>query len=200
MSFATVAELQDWMGFTVDASETTRAQLMLDSATSGIKAWTRQTIEQVTDDTVQLQGTWEHVLELPERPVTSVSSVAVDGEAQTVTTDYLVVRNELRRPNAEFQNWQPPTSDFFPFAKTGWGGPSVIVEVTYTHGFATIPDDIKGICLAKAARMFMNPEATSAKLIDGQQLTYGLRHLDLTDGEKEILNAYKKAARSVSTW
>lgn len=198
MPFATTDELADWLGYTI--TETARATLMLEVATGTIQSWTRQTIEQVANDSVELQGTWEPVLKLPERPVTSVSSVTLDGTLLTVTDDYVVVKDELRRPNAEYHNWQAPSSDFYPFTKTGWGGPSAIVAVTYTHGFATIPDGVKGVCLSLAGRMFTNPEMAATRVVDAQTFQYGQRHLDLTDGEKKVLRKYRRTAKASSQW
>lgn len=200
MAFATNAELEDWLGYTLDASETTRATLVLEVASATIQAYTRQTISEVSGDAVELKGTWEHVLELPERPVTAVASVSVDGVAQTVTTDYLVVKNELRRPNAEYHNWQMPSNDFYPFAKTGWGGPSSIVAVTYTHGFDPVPDDIKGVTLQLATRMWSNPEVVAMKSIDGNTWQYGMGHSNLLDGEKMVLSKYRRNSQAVSVW
>lgn len=200
MAFATNAELEDWLGYALDASEADRATLILEVATATIQAHTRQTISEVATDAVELQGTWEHVLELPERPVTAVTSVSVDGVAQTVTDDYLVVKNELRRPNAEYHNWQMPSNDFYPFTKTGWGGPSSIVAVTYTHGFSTVPDDVKGVCLQLATRNWSNPEAVAMKVIDANTFQYGQRYLNLSDTEKDILSKYRRTSRAVSVW
>lgn len=200
MAFATNTELEDWLGYSLDASETDRATLFVEVATGTIQAYTRQTISEVSADAIELRGTWEHVLELPERPVTAVTSVTVDGVAQTVTDDYLVVRNELRRPNAEYHNWQMPSNDFYPFTKTGWGGPSAVVAVTYTHGFATIPDEVKGMCLSLAARAFTNPEMAAMRIVDAQTFQYGQRHLDLTNGEKTILSKYRRTSKALSQW
>lgn len=199
MSFATVAELGNWLDRDL-SSKTDEAQLALDVATAQIQAYTRQTIEEVADDTVQLKGTWRHVLELPERPVTSVSSVTVDGEAQTLTDDYVVVRNELRRPNAEYHNWQVPSSDFYPFTKTGWGGPSVIVEVVYTHGYSTIPDDIKGVCLALAGKAFGNPQDARSEQIDDYRIEYSRRAQSALSDYKDVLGFYRRTVRSMSVY
>lgn len=198
MPFATTDELADWLGYTI--TETARATLMLEVATGKIQSWTRQTIEQVINDAVELKGTWEPVLKLPQRPVTAVASVTIDGTALTVTDDYVVVKDELRRPNAEYHNWQAPSSDFYPFTQTGWGGPSAIVAVTYTHGFATIPDDVKGVCLSLAGRAFTNPEMAAMRTVDSQTFQYGPRHLDLTDGEKDVLAKYRRRAKASSQW
>ena len=193
MPFATAADLEDWLGVgTLDAS---RATVVLDAATGAIQGWTRQTISEVAGDAVELRGTWKPVLELPERPVTAVTSVSVDGVAQTVDDDYVVVRNELRRP----EGWDSQLR-FSVFGPEGWGGPDVVVAVTYTHGFATVPDDVKGVCLQLAGRMYLNPEAAAMKVIDGHTFQYGLDFLALTDGEKATLRKYRRTSRAAPTW
>ena len=181
MGFATVAELGEWLGYPVDPAETARAQLLVDIATADIQSHTRQTIERVVDDTVTMPGTWEPVLRLPERPVESVSAVTVDGVALVDGTDYVVVGDEVRRP-------------------AGFGGPGVVVVVTYTHGWTIVPDDVKGVCLALAARRWVNPEAVTATTVDDQQWNFGSAHSGLTLAEKATLSRYRRGVRAATVW
>lgn len=39
--------------------------------------------------------------------------------------------------------------------------------VTYTHGYATVPDSIKNLCLERAARQYVNPEGLVSSTVDG---------------------------------
>lgn len=193
MAFATVAELEDWLGYSLDAGETDRASLLLDVASATIQTHTGQTLELVTDDVADLRGTWERVLTLPERPVVSVASVVLDGETLTVDDDFVVVGDQLRRPG--FQTLSPQ-SDFYP--KSGWGGPDVVVRVTYTHGFAVIPDDVKGVCLSLAARLWSGSAGLAMEVLGSYTVQY--RRVELEDWERAVLNRYRRRTMSASVF
>lgn len=79
-----------------------------------------QRLIEVTDDEVELVGGPGPWLDLPQRPVTDVSEVAVDGVDLIVGTDYRVYGSRLWRSSG----WM-----------TAWGEPAA-VTVTYDHGYA----------------------------------------------------------------
>lgn len=51
-----------------------------------------------------------------------------------------------------------------------WSGD---VEVTYTHGFETIPDTIKAICLECVTRVWVNPGNASQEAYGSERVTHG---------------------------
>ena len=90
--FATATEFAEFTGMTLPA-DLARLQSHLDMASSLIRAYCDQTLSFVTDDVVTVYPRASTLLTLPERPVTEVSDVDVDG---TVITDYYVVPRGIR--------------------------------------------------------------------------------------------------------
>lgn len=153
MSFATPADLAAYLQrppFAAGA-ETTSAQLALDIASAVVTERAGQTFT-VATETVTLDTHGDEDVHLPQRPVTSVGSVttrdrgSVTNTARTLNTDYEVRGGRLR--------W------------VGIGVWPYEVTVTYTHGYATIPNDVKGATLAVAAEIYSNPEGLSQSAID----------------------------------
>lgn len=142
-AFADADDLAALLGETFDATRSAQAAIALDLASTAIRAWTRQTIDLVEDDTIVVDGVWETDLILPERPVVEVTGVTVDGVADT---GWELVGSSLRRTVG------------------GWGGPDVAVEVTYTHGWEMTPDAVRSVCLQAAARFMINPEASAGTI------------------------------------
>src|SRR5687767_3629238 len=136
--FATAADLAKYLQTTFDATQITNAELLLDLVSAEIQAYTGQTIAEVEDDEVTIDGTSGEYLFLPQLPVNAVSSITVAGTTIT-SSDYHVYADlgYVRRANGGSWGYLPRT-----------------VVVTYDHGYATIPDAIRGVCLAAAARKF----------------------------------------------
>lgn len=119
---------------------------LADEATSLVQEATDQRLVEVVDDQVTIMGTTDSWLDLPERPVASVSLVEIDGEA---VTDYKLVGSRLWR-------------------SCGWSSkiyePSA-VDITYTHGY---PDGAQRLERAKTAvrglafELSDNPSGSSA--------------------------------------
>src|SRR5690606_41864707 len=83
--------------------------------TAVVQGEVRQRLVQATD-TISLVGTTESWLPLPERPVTEVSSVSLDGQP---IDDWQLHGSRLWRPDGWAASAYEPTT----------------VEVTYTHGY-----------------------------------------------------------------
>jgi hypothetical protein len=105
---------------------------------------------------VGLPGAW---LDLPQRPVTAVSEVDIDGEELTASTDYKLLGSRLWRA-------------------AGWASclwePSV-VTVTYSHGY---PAGHQALQLARAAVLSLikgvygNPGGATRVAIDDYSEAY----------------------------
>lgn len=191
MAFATEAELEAYTGASIDTS---RATILLDVATAAIKAYTNQTLSRVTNDTVILPGNHTNTLELPERPVISIGAVSIGDTALTVDSDFVWDgRSGLLRGTAV--SGVLVINDGPLVSGTGdWGGPGAQVSVTYTHGFATIPDDIKGVCLALAARSLQSPDGVNSETIGSYSVSYSRTGgaVSLLDEERRLLDRYRR--------
>ena len=117
---------------------------------------TNQTLSRVTNDTVILPGNYTGVLELPERPVASVGAVTIGDTTLTVDSDFVWDgRTSLLRGTAV--TGVLVINDGPLISGRGDWGPGAQGDRDLHHGFATIPDDIKGVCLALAARSLQSP-------------------------------------------
>lgn len=156
-SFATVAELADYLQTTIAAgTQTTAAQMALDAATQAIKSYTRQDIEAVGDDTYTVVyarpsgSTWPYTstLFLPQLPVNDVSEVEIAGTA--LGADYWVweANGILHRTDGSYFDT---------------GASPVTVNVTYSHGYSPIPADVKQVCLQMAATQYQYSTAAGTE-------------------------------------
>lgn len=139
MGFCSVGDLEDFLQLTIAAgAQTEAATAAIDEATAAIRNYCHQYISLVEDDEFTFDVPARRPqLFLPELPVTEVSEVVEDGETLTVTDDYKLGRNGVLH-----------RVDYF------WEEGVQMVTVTYSHGHATIPDDIKKVCARSAARAY----------------------------------------------
>lgn len=138
--YATPSELASFLKQDVDTSTATLA-LQVASALFSQRSGVMFT---PTTTTYQTVGTGYRQLFLPFYPVTAVSAVRSIGAGGTLTlTDYTLIRGVLYR-------------------LLGFGTPGVfppdLVEVDLTHGFATVPDDVKGAVLETAGAAYSSPD------------------------------------------
>jgi hypothetical protein len=195
--FASANELADFLGRSIEDEEVARADLLLQLASAAVQAAAQQTIALVEDDEVSLMGNYSGELWLPERPVIDVSEITVRhgwGQAAVVTVPVGEIQWERRglvqRALANVETNGP----CLPYG--GWGGPLATVDVTYSHGWQTVPDDLRGVALAVAARSFANPNGVRSKTIEGSiSVTYSDATADvgvgLSEDEHRICRRYR---------
>jgi len=138
-AFATAAELASFLQ--VASVDTASANQALNIASQAIRDYCGWSISQETVTSKTLDGTGERSIWLPTLLLTAVASVVEDGTTLTVTTDY---------------DW----TSYGRLVRNGcWPRTARSVVVTYTHGYATVPDSVKGVCLAAAGRRYQNPSS-----------------------------------------
>lgn len=171
MAFATVAELANALQVTIPAgAKTTQAQQALDHATALIQAVAERDFTEGTDTEETLDGNGLNTLLLANYPVTAVGSVEVNGEEIAVDEAF---------------SW---TSAGILTHLTGtWGTDRASIVVTYTHGYATIPTELKYVCLEVAKRLFDNPRGFDSKTSQDTAVSYPRTFGGLTDAEKDII-------------
>ncbi|MFD7609715.1 hypothetical protein [Streptomyces sp. NPDC059828] len=176
--FATAAELA--AATQADIPEAT-ADLALASASAIIRGWTRQDITRVSDDMVMLRVLNESELVLPQRPVVSVSQVRVNS---LVLQDWVLSGERLLRTGG----WRrlPGT--------TTYPDPG-LVEVTYTHGWEEVPDDVRAVCLDLASMTVTNPTGLREVAIDDYRRVFASETLGsgtLSDAHRSMLTPYRR--------
>lgn len=172
MAFATISDLENVLGREIDEADAS-ALFALDAATAMVRGIVEQYIEEVEDDVIVLDGSGTRVLLLPETPVSDVSLIEVDGE-------------EL---NADEYQWS--ANGYVRKLNGTWTTDLRSIEVTYTHGYATIPPLIVSITAKLAARMLDTPAAARQETIGAYSVSYSPATLQAD--ELVLLDAYKRS-------
>src|SRR5690606_22691726 len=80
---ATPDDLWTLLGETVETLPYQKAVLLIEIATGEVQAAAGQRLVQIVDDQLEIMGTTDSWLNLPQRPVTAVANVMVDGQPVT---------------------------------------------------------------------------------------------------------------------
>lgn len=156
---ATPEDLASLLQQDLDASTAT---LVLEAATSVVQAVVGQRILEVVGDTATLIGGTDGWLDLPQRPVSAVTSVTLDGETVTEGT----ATGTYRRFGSRL--WRD----------CGWATcytePSTVVVVN-THGYPTGSQELqlaRSAVLSLAKGAYANPSGASREAIDDYSVAY----------------------------
>lgn len=152
MSLPNLAVEADLSARGVDTSDTDLVAAMLAVASSVVRGATRSPVLSTTSTVTLWAFDRDTYLDLPGKPVTSVTTVTVDG---TAVTDYDLIHGRLYR-------------------RCGWGGcEPVKIVATYTHGFAEVPANVlQLVCdlaiagMDHAADGAIDPRVISEKIDD----------------------------------
>ncbi|WP_461296332.1 hypothetical protein [Streptomyces harbinensis] len=117
--------------------------------------------------------------ELPQRPVVSVLSVHQD---------------EHQDQGAELPagSWWLVRDRVF----VGSAGP---VLVTYEHGYATVPGDVRAVVLSAASRVLSNPRDLRQESVGAVSVTYSAETVGpgLSPADRDLLARYRRRAAVV---
>jgi hypothetical protein len=192
----TAAELSAWVGVTIP---TPQADLFIAAATALVQAETGQTLTQVLNDTITLDGTSSEWLALPQRPVTAVHSVTMqDANLSPIvldTSQYSVRGNRLWRP----WGWQFSAVFLPPVRMLGYQymtyPPPSQVTISLDHGR---PAGDPGLELARmavftlGASVFANPSGSRSVTVDDYTETFADAYagMQLPPGTRAALRRY----------
>ncbi len=169
-----------------------KAIMLVECATAIVQATCDQppqrlvAVEDDTFDLVGMPGAW---LDLPQRPVTAVATVEVDGEALTVDTDYKVFGSRLWRASG--------------WATCSWEPTKVTGE--YDHGYA---DGHQMLQLARSAVLSLikgvygNPGGATRLAIDDYSEAFEALNAQMDASEflaKRLRSQYGRPAGMVRT-
>lgn len=144
-----------------------KAIMLVECATAVVQeAAGGQRLVLVEDDPGEQIGTTDYWLMLPQRPVSAIEDVEIDGEALTLGTDYKRFGSKLWRSCG----WA-----------TCWSEPSTITYV-YTHGYdvsdpdaTNWPQDVqlaRNATLSLIRALFDNPTGANREAIDDYSVAY----------------------------
>lgn len=186
MALATTADLAARLGRDFTAEELVRAEKILDDVSARVVAYTGQQFEQVANDPVTVRVR-DGIVVLPQRPVTAVAGVAdMDGNALSFEWD-------------EFDRVRLLTVGLDGFeVHIGWRPVSRVV-VTYSHGYAAVPDDVVAVVCQIAGRAFGTPASESGVTQESlgawsysQGGAAGAGPLGMLAAEREVLDLYRR--------
>lgn len=147
-----LAEATDLATLTNMSASSPKLLLALDRASNRFRAAVGYPVHQVEDDTVLLDGDGGAILLLPGRPCSDVT-VKIDGTAVTDWSASLWI-GALRRAS-------------------GWPLGLGNIEVTFTHGYTTIPGPVQDAVLEQAAQQALVPIGVQSETAGPQTITYG---------------------------
>lgn len=170
--YATAEDLASWLQQDVD---TATATLVLQTA-SALFSTRAATAFTPTTTTYEVAGLGYAQLHLPFRPIISVDEVRVAGQ---VITDYTRIKSVLYR-------------------LAGFGTPGAfppdLLEVDLTHGFASVPDDVKEAVLESAGGAYSKPDVTvQSESIDDYSVSRAANTggISLSQGAKDLADLYR---------
>lgn len=141
MGFCTISDVTSFLQIDIPYEKQASVQRAINAATAAIQNYCHQVIEWVEDESITLDSNGAKKIFLPELPVASVAEVIEDGETLTVDDDYkLGQHGVLHRLNND--------------VAIPWAAGVQILEITYTHGYETIPGDVVDICTRAASRAY----------------------------------------------
>lgn len=213
-NFATTDDVAAILQRNLTATELVWANRLLSQASDIVRRYTRQTLNYVQNDTITLPGNWDNTLVLPQRPITAVNSLLINGNAPTSYTVWKKLDDTLYISSGAYQPdfgvllwggnalWGPAGSNSGPQA-TGatWQGPQATITINYNHGYQTIPGDIVNVTAGLVAVAVASPVGVEQEKVGGYQVRYTRSEggaMALQAGDKEILNYYRKRAISSS--
>ena len=145
-ALATATQLATLLQRSFTAAEAAAADLVLDIASETIRTFCHQTLSLVEDDTLTVWADWRTELWLPERPVTELTSITVDGVLVDDSTYTWDQSGEVR--------FSPVWTSSGP---TPWHRRQAVI--VYSHGFDPMRADLRGMCLELAKAAVVTPDA-----------------------------------------
>lgn len=185
-------DIQDRLGRDLTDTEIARVNSLLRDASSAVRNYMRQDITEATT-TVRLAVRSCRV-RLPQRPVSAVSAVEdVNGNSVIYTWEGFDSISPL--PNVpDCFAWEPFRNGI------------TAVDVTYTHGFNPIPDDIIGVVCNIVLRAFGRDPVDAgltSESIQGYSYSLGAAGaaggFGMLNDERAILDTYRREGGVIRT-
>lgn len=187
--FIDETDLSEYIGR--DVTSDPGALIAIDAACDFCRDISEQVFNEVTDDTITLNGTGTDALLLPQIPVTAVSDVAVldaDGDfAAAAVGDFAFTSDGVLYATDTLG-----TSTFGSIWPIGRQN----IQVTYDHGYADadLPRSVRMVALTIANRLFIQGPHRSESFGD-VNVTYSAEATAVMPTEKLLLTKYKRRHR-----
>lgn len=178
--FITVTDLSNKVGRDLTADQ--GAADACAEACDIVRNLTSQDFTQTFGDAITLDGSGTDVLILPQLPVLGAGSITVNGNPETAfcfTETGLLFRGSAG------------SSGYFGYGcRPTWPVGRQNVQVTYDHGYGTVPSDVLAVARNLAARSIIQGAAIS-ETVGTVNVRYAIAASDLTPNELRILQRYR---------
>lgn len=178
MGLITTQELAAFMGRTFTDSEEDQAQMFIDNVSAVIEGMTDVSFALVEDEEIRIQADGYGMIELSAKPIVSVTVYDLNA------TEAL-----------SYGCWDG--------LATVYGlQPNQVVDIIYTHGYTTVPGDIKAVCYGVCSRMMYNPGGLRQETVGAISVTYpGIGGeagtINFSTLERRVLSKYHDTMKSM---
>lgn len=189
MAIITLAEAKTHIGIT-GTSEDTSLQQIVDAVNVFVGTYCHRTFESATYTEELYDGSGGPELVLKNYPIITITEILVDTEEVDERTDVGEEGYYIKNANNGIL-----------YNNAGWSRGRGNIQITYTAGYATVPNDLKYACLAMAA-YFRNMKGKDGIMSESlgsyaYSIASGLNNMlgELTIPSviiKNILDRYKK--------
>lgn len=178
MALTTLANVKSWLE--IDTLVTTNDAILtrlIDSCSSYIESWLNRKILQGTY-TENYDGRGGNAITLAQYPITALTSVSIDGVAQTILASTETTKTGVRYVDRQLVI----NGDVFP---RGRGN----IAVVYTAGYSSAPSDIEQACIELVSLRYKNGRGNrlgvKSKNLAGEHVLFF--DGDMADSTKELL-------------
>jgi hypothetical protein len=178
---ATVDDLNDFSQLALDPADSSAA-FLLSVASGMIRRYLEQDITQVTGDVEYVDPVGGGYAFLKQLPVQSVSLVETSADGVTWATVPASNYTVSRRLGIVYA--KPYTGEQWPNTPESW-------RVTYSHGYATVPDELKGVACSIAARFYSTPAGIDMERTGQRQVKYSLESAGFSGFESMVLASFR---------
>lgn len=209
------SDVAPMLGRDLTAAELGYATSLIAMGTALVRSYTRQQISAVAGDVITLAGNWGQSIVLPQRPVTAITSITVNGSTLNPASYkwdrhgnvYQLTGSALPDSSgtltgAVSQLWGPAGSSFTSYAGgPSWSGPMATIVVTYDHGYAVTPLEVTNEIVGMVALRMATGVGVDKETIGTYSVSYvrtATGGLSLSDASKKVLDQFRKRAATVS--
>ncbi|WP_338683942.1 mobile element protein [Streptomyces acidiscabies] len=165
-------DLAVWLGVPADDPKLLQA---LGSASSRFRSAVRHHVSYVAGDTTVLDGNGKESILLKAAPVTEVTSVKLDGATLAYRSDY---------------EWSE--DGFLRRVGCRWPDRLRCIEIVWSHGFQTIPDDIDEVIIDQARTQYTVRPGLTSMTVGGQSVGFGAQaSIGVTQQWKTAVEKYR---------
>lgn len=174
----TVEELEAFMGREFTEAEEAQAEAIIQTVTAVIESETGVSFELVVDEEIRAQADGYGMIELNAKPIAEVAVYDIDTDEahQSYIWDGMCTIYGLQ--------------------------PNEVVDIIYSHGYGTVPGDIKAVAYGMSSRILYNPSGLRQETVGAISVTYPgvggeAGTINLSKLERNVLEKYALGAKSM---